>query len=553
MRKLFIILLAVTLTAHVIPAAAQSQSQSHGQQRKPRLVVNITLDGMRYDYLLRFGESMSDNGFKKLIRDGALCERAMYDYLGTSTASGIATIATGANPSSHGVIGGHWFDYTTGRKISLTFDKSTRTVGADELDAQVSPRTMIASTIGDGIKGVSPRSKVFSIALDPTSAVVAGGFSADGAYWVSPRDGKMVSSTYYVDRLPDWVNIFNSKNLAEAYSSDRWRTCRPAADYYNVLRREISVDTSSLNFDFLTRKKYDYDRLTCSPGGNAIVRDFAVQTVIAEELGRDASTDYLSVVFNAPMRTAERYGINSMEVEDMYYRLDMEIASLVSFLETQVGYENLLVVLSSTHGSSDPVIESSRIPGGKFNAAQFSILINGFVGAQLAHRIPAAKAESLTGDTRWVLDFTNNQLYLNRKRIFDAGLSLSEVQMMVAEFAIQFRGVAEAVTATSMQSGQFSSGTMGKAQRSYFARHSGDVALNLLPGWIVETDKLSDSGSPYIYDTHVPLIFFGGAISSQNISRDISIEDIAPTIAHLVGVAPPNASTGSPITEIYKR
>lgn len=544
MRKIFFILLI---------AICSIATMAQGAAKKPRLVVNITVDGMRYDYLLRFGGAMSATGFKRLINEGVLCERAIYDYMGTSTASGVATIATGAAPASHGVIGSHWFDYTTGAKISLTTDKNVRTVGADELDAQVSPRTMIASTIGDCIKGVSPRSKVFSVAMEPTSAVVAGGFSADGAYWVSPRDGKMVSSTYYVEKLPDWVNTFNDKNLAEGYSSDRWRISRPLADYYNVIRKEISVDTSALNFDFLTRKKYDYDRLIASPGGNALIKDFAVQTIIAEELGKDDATDYMSVVFNAPMRTAERYGVNSMEVEDLYYRLDMELGAFISFLESQVGYDNLLVVLTSPHGSSDPVIESSRIPGGKFNTAQFSLLINGFLGAQLAHRIPAGKAESLSGDTRWVLDFANNQLYLNRKRIFDAGLSLSMVQMMVAEFAIQFRGVAEAITAATMQSGQFSEGTPGKAQRSYFARHSGDVAINLLPGWIIENDKMSDSGSPYIYDTHVPLMFFGGAVGTQNISRDVRIEDVAPTIAHLVGVAPPNASTGTPITEIYKR
>lgn len=544
MRKLLLILLLISAS---LPTIAQSTPP------KPRLVVTIAIDGMRYDYLLRFGAAMGETGFKKLIREGVLCERAIYDYTGTSTASGIATIATGAAPSSHGVIGSHWFDYTTSEKISLTFDKSVRTVGADELDAQVSPRKMIASTIGDCIKGVSPRSKVFSVALEPTSAVVAGGFSADGAYWVSPRDGKMVSSTYYTDKLPDWVATFNSKNLGEAYSSDRWRISRPQGAYYNVIRKDIAVDTSALNFDFLTRKKYDYDRLTVTPGGNALIKDFAVQTIIAEELGKDDATDYLTITFNAPMFAAERYGVNSMEVEDIYYRLDMELAALISFLESQVGYANLLVVLTSPHGSSDPVIESSRIPGGKFNTAQFSLLINGFLGAQLAHRIPAAKAQSLSGDSRWVLDFANNQLYLNRKRIFDAGLSLSMVQMMVAEFAIQFRGVAEAVTASTMQSGQFSEGTLGKAQRSYFARHSGDVAINLLPGWILESDKQSNSGSPYIYDAHVPLIFYGAVIGTQNIARDVKIEDIAPTIAHLVGVTPPNASTGTPITEIYKR
>lgn len=544
MRKLLVLLSVLTLPTTGL--LAQSPSE------KPRLVINITIEGMRYDYLLRFAHQMSADGFLKLINGGALCQRAMYDYMGNNAVAGVATIVTGTSPSSHGVVANHWFDYTTGEKISLTFDKTVRTVGADELDARVSPRNMIASTIGDCIKGVSPRSKVFSVALEPASAVVGGGFLADGAYWVSPRDGKMVSSSYYVESLPDWVTAFNDKGLAESYCGERWRVSRRANDYYNVMRKDISVDTSALNFDFLTRKKYDYSRLIVSPGGNALVKDFAVQTIIAEDLGSDQSTDFLNLVFNTPMRTAEKYGVNSMEVEDIYYRLDMEIAAFISFVESRVGRQNMLVVLTSSHGSSDPVIESSPIPAGRFNAEQFSILINGFLGAQLAHRIPAAKASSLSGDPRWVLKFNNNQLYLNRTRIFEAGLSLSMVQQLVADFAIQFRGVAETITATTMQGGQFWQGTQAMAQRGYFARHSGDVALNLLPGWIVQSDKLSHTGSAYIYDTHVPLIFYGGGVARQVIERDVKIEDIASTLTHIVGVTPPNASTGTLITEILR-
>lgn len=540
MLKRFFVLLFVTSTLSVISAP-----------NKPRLVVNIVVDGMRYDYLLRFDRGFSDGGFRRLISGGALCERAMYNYLYTNTASGLATIACGASPESHGVIGSHWFNYTTGDEVSLTLDKSVKTIGADDLDAQVSPRAMIAGTMGDCIKGVSPESKVVSIAFDPTSAVIAGGFSADAAYWISPRDGKLVSSSYYTTKLPEWVTKFNANGLAESYSSARWNVCRDAGSYYNVLRSDIATDSSVLNFDFLLRKKYDYDRLKSSPAGNSLIKDFAVQAVINESLGKDSSTDYLSIVFDPARMCGEKYGTTSMEIEDLYYRLDMELSALIDFLVTNVGKENLLIVLTSSHGAADPVIESSRMPGGKFNAEQFEVLINGFLSAQLVQKITPAKADALSGDSRWVLDFANNQLYLNRKRIYQGGLSLPEVQSMAADFAIQFRGVANAITGSSMQSAYFGSGVMGRAQKGYFSRHSGDIIINLLPGWIIDSEKKSDSGSPYMYDTHVPIIFFGGGISSDNISREVGIEDIAPTVAHIVGVAPPNAATGRPITEIY--
>ena len=520
---------------------------------RPRLVVQITVGGMRYDYLLRFGRNFSDRGFNRLIAEGALCERASIGYLNTNTAAGLATSVTGADPASHGVIGAGWFNYTTGQKVALTYDPTVRTVGADELDAQVSPRTMIASTTGDCIKGSSPRSKVVAVAFDPLSAVVTGGFEADGAYWVSPRDGKMVTSTYYNTKLPEWVEKFNATGLADSYSAARWDVSKPRDSYFNVLRKDIAVDTALINFDFLTRKKYDYARLAASPGGNALIKDFATQVVIYEELGKDASTDFLSVVFDGTRNVGEKYGSNSMEVEDAFYRLDAELGAFIDFLVAQVGKEHLLVVLTSDHGLSDPYTEGGRAVGGRFDAAQFSVLINGFLGAQLAHRIPKDKAAELEGDPRWVLDFIDNQIYLNRKRIYAAGLDLAEVQQLVADFAIQFRGVAEAITARHLQGSYFAQGTMGKAQRGYFARHSGDVLLNLLPGWTVDNGAASKSGSQYVYDSHIPVIFFGGAVSPDNISREVSLTDVAPTIAHLVGVTPPNASTGTPITEIYIR
>lgn len=538
---LFTLISLTTIVSVAAPAA------------RPKLVVQITVSGMRYDYLLRFGSNFSQNGFRRLVTEGALCERAMIDYLNTNTAAGLATIATGANPASHGVIGSHWFNYTTGEKVSLTHDKKARTVGADELDSPVSPLAMIASTTGDCIKGSSPRSKVVSVAFEPLSAVVAGGFEADGAYWVSPRDGKMVSSSYYMQKLPEWVDKFNSMNLAEGYSASKWEVSRPASSYFNVLRKDISADTSALNFDFLTRKKYDFERLSTSPFGNSLIKDFATQAVIYEGLGRDESTDFLSIVFDGTRLAVEKYGANSMEIEDQFYRLDAEIAALIDFLDTQVGRNNFLLVLSSDHGACDPYIEGSRAAGGRFDAAQFSVLINGFLGAQLTHRIPQAKAAELNGDPRWVLDFVDNQIYLNRKRIYQAGLDLSEIQQLVADFAIQFRGVSQAITSRNLQGAYFASGTMGKAQKGYFARHSGDVILNLLPGWSVSTGGVSQSGSQYIYDTHVPIVFFGGAVAPDNIAREVSLTDIAPTIAHLVGVTPPNASTGVPIIEIYKK
>lgn len=523
---LFIILLITTLTA----------SAQWGL--KPRLVLNITVAGLPYDYLLKYADGMNPDGIKKLTSQGATCYDAKINYLGSTTPAGVATIATGTTPSGHGIMGDHWYDYTTNKEVWACYDEEVRTIGADELDAQVSPRTLVASTIGDCIKGVSPSSKVFSVGVTPTSAVIAGGYLCDGAYWVSPRDGKMVSSTYYGSRLADWVEAFNAKELAKAYSTAKWSPSRDLKNYFNVLRSDIGS----------SKNKYSYSRLMATPAVNSLIKDFAVQTIIAENLGKDNSTDYLSVTFEGLLSAAAQYGSSSVECEDVFYRLDDEIATLIAFVETYVGKAQLLVVFSSANGVSPTVSEGSVMPTGYFNSEQFSILINGFLGAQLSSMLSSEQLTRIKDeDARWVLDYVEGQLYLNRRKIYAAGLSLSEVQSMAAQFAIQFRGVASAVTSSTLMGGEFSRGVMGMAHRSYFARHSGDVTLCLLPGWIASEGYKSDSGSPYIYDTHIPLIFWGGEVKQQRVIGEVSLEDIAPTIAKILEITTPNSTTGRSI------
>lgn len=526
----FLILLTLFIA---LPATAQ---------QKPKLVVNIVVGQMRYDYMLRFRDNFSQNGFRKLITEGVSCDRAMYDYLTTSTPTGLATISTGANPSTHGITGSRWYNYLTLEKIEPVTDYMARTVGSDELDATVSPRNLVAATLGDCLKSITPQSKVFSVAYEPLSAVVMGGHTQDAAYWISPREGNVVTSNYYMAKLPDWVRKFNDGKFAENYSSQRWQIFLERDKYFNIFRKDVQLEADNgVNFDFLTRKKYDYERLGASPFGNMLLIDFAKQLLIYESLGKNNNTDLLNIVFDPMRLIGERYGTQSMEVEDAYYRFDSQLSDFVSFLESQVGKDNLLVVITSDHGAVDPMIESSKLPGGRFNREQLIMLLNGFLGATYG-----------SGE-RWVLDYTDNQLFLNRNLFREKEINLGEVQDKIAIFMTQFRGIAHAITAHSLAGSYFSGGIMNKAQNSYYQRHSGDVIVNFLPGWNEENKKISDSGTSYNYDTHVPLIWYGGVVGTQNIARDVSMSDIAPTIAHIMQIAPPFASTGTPIIEIYHK
>lgn len=531
-RKLLLLLVA----AASVPAARAASAIS---RHKPRLVVNIVVSQMRYDYLLRFADNFGEKGFHTLVREGSLCKRAEYDYALTRTGSGLATIATGTNPAMHGVVGERWFNYTTGEAIDLAADKKAFTVGSDEYDGQFSPRGLIASAVGDQLKATSKDSKVVSVALDPVSAVVMGGHTADAVYWLNAKNGKWVTSNYYASVLPKWVEKFNDDGSVVGYSSQKWDISRPLKAYHNDEYTDIAVDsTKGISFDFLTRKKLDIARLCASPGGNTMVKDFAVQAIIYEGLGNDDSPDILNIVFDASRYIGEKYGTGSIELEDSYYRLDEDIAALLAFLDTQVGRDRLLVVLTSDHGASDPIRANSRVPAGLFDNGQFAAIISGFLGAQL-------------GPGDWLLKFENRQIYLNRSLLYQKGHKLEDIQNRVANFAIQFSGVSQAMTATALQNGHFAGGVLGRMQNSYFPRNSGDVMINLMPGWIEYTDgRLSDSGSPYNYDTHVPLIWYGGVVGNTDVEHDVNMSDVAPTIADILGIAPPPAATGTPIPEI---
>ncbi|MDE5944754.1 MAG: alkaline phosphatase family protein [Rikenella sp.] len=520
-------------------AACGAEIESAISRHKPRLVVQIVVSQMRYDYLLRFADNFGEKGFHTLVREGSLCKRAMYDYALTRTGSGLATLSTGTNPAMHGVVGERWFNYTTGEEIALAADKKAFTVGSDEYDGQYSPRGLMAGTVGDQLKSAYRDSKVVSVALDPVSAVVMGGHAADAVYWLNGKNGHWVTSNYYASELPAWVRKFNDDGAVAGYSSQKWEISRPLKSYRNEEYTDISVDsTRGISFDFLTRKRYDYDRLRSSPAGNALVRDFAVQAIIYEGLGNDDAPDMLNIVFDASRHIGEKYGTGSIELEDSYYRLDEELATLLDFLETQVGRDRLLVVLTSDHGASDPIRADSRMPAGLFDNGQFAAIIAGFLGAQL-------------GPGDWLLKFDNRQIYLNRSLIYQKGHRLEDIQDQVANFAIQFSGVSQAVTATALRNGHFAQGVMGRMQNSFFPRNSGDVVINLMPGWIEFSDgKLSDSGSPYNYDTHVPLLWFGGVVGTADVERVVNLSDVAPTIADILGIAPPPAATGNPIPEI---
>lgn len=507
-----------------------------GGAQTPKLVVNIVVSQMRYDYLVRFSHNLQSGGFRKFLSQGMVFADARYNYMQTSTPAGLATLSTGADPSVHGVVSENWIDYTINQQVNLIADPHVWGVGCDAGRGQFSQQHIVVPTLGDRLREYNPESRVITIAADPVSAIVLGGQTSD-VYWIDDSRGCWGSSGAYMERLPDWVIGYNDMHVARDHMNYVWRPLLERERYINKVSAVIDFGTDTRNRrNGIDR---DYAKLLRLPVGNTLVAEFAKQTIENERLGQDDHTDMLNICFDTPRWVGEMYGGESIEVEDMLYRLDRELADLLDFLHQRVDMGRVVVVVTSDHGASDSY-DYGRVPRDRFNSAQFKVLMNSFLNAQYG-----------SGD--WVVEYIDRQLFLNHNLIFQRGLSIEEVQSRVASFALQFRGVSHVLTSTAMQMSYFSGSYAEKMQNSFYPRRAGDLTINLMPGWIEEREGVrATSGSMYEYDTHVPLMIIGPKFFGQKVSRTVNMRDVAPTLAYIMQISRPIAAEGEPIGEVVR-
>ncbi|CVI67230.1 Alkaline phosphatase PafA precursor [Alistipes sp. CHKCI003] len=500
----------------------------HAQQ--PRLVVQIVVGSMRADDIDRYAANFGDGGFLRLQRGGAVFTGSRYDYQQTSTPVSLATLTTGAQPSTHGVIGLRWRDYVQNEVVDLVRSKEG-----------ISPRNLIAPTLGEALLAESPESRVVTVAAEPVSAVVMAG-RAGQAFWMDPMYCNWTTSAWYDRVLPEWIQQFNRERFNLSYLGDEWSTLLDRGEYRNTRRFDIVPQprTKEEKREKRTpelRFADDLDRMLHTPAGNAAVLGFAKLAVAQYKLGADEAPDLLNICLDAPRRIAEAYGPESVEVEDMYYRLDRDLADFLTYLDAQAGEGNVVVALASDHGTS-PSYDAGAEECDRFNLRQFEVIVNSFLNVRY-------------GVGKWLLEYEDKCVYLDHNLIYEKGLDLASVQNEVAIFAMQFRGVSHALSATAMRTSYFGSGYARKMQNSFYPRRSGDVILNFQPGWIEERERCrSSSGSMYGYDTEVPLIFYGTGIAPQCVGREVDMIAVAPTLASLLGVRKPAAAEGSPLPEV---
>lgn len=535
---------------------------------KPKLVLQITVDGLRGDLLERYQHNFSEDGFKRLISQGVYYTNAHYQHGNTETIVGHVSLATGAPPSVHGMVGNVWYDRSLERLVYNVEDDNysmlTSGAGVDK-DTEIdptqrtalkdgrSPTPILTSTFGDELTvSTGGKAKVFSVSVKDRGAISLGGHTGK-AFWFSKAQGMFVTSNYYYDAYPTWVNTWNDQALAKQYGGSSWTLSLPKERYTLVEKNQDNkVELGGFKRTFPhpygpSSDKYYTTMLTLSPAGDELTEHFVSTLLEAENLGKGSNTDYLAVSFSANDYAIHLYGSDSLEAEDNLIRLDKTIAKLLKNVDKQVGLTNTLIVLSADHGV--PEISPTANAMG-FNQAQYFVkdtLLNSNVKKRL-------RQEFDLGEDAIRL-YSHPYIYLNHNLIAKKKLDLAKVQQVVADEVAKVTGVAYAVTSDSIAQNKVpNTRIMQMIKNNYHAARSGDVYIVLAPRtYINDMDGLSVAsthGSPWRYDTHVPVIFAGMDIKPQRVNREITPYDIAPTLSNQLGITHPSGSIGQVLTEV---
>lgn len=523
---------------------ASAQQSNQVAIERPKLVVGIVVDQMRWDYLYRYQKRYTDGGFKRLLGEGFSCENTMIPYVPSVTAIGHTCIYTGSVPSIHGIAGNNFVK--EGKKVYCTDDDSVKPVGTTSKAALMSPRNLWVSTIGDEMKIASNgRAKVVGVALKDRASILPAGHNPNGAFWFDDQTGCFITSSYYMDRLPKWVEAFNGKRLPEQYLSQKWNTLYPKNtytesttdenEYENGIREGVKA-TLPLNLPELY-KKYGYGIIRNTPFGNSLTLDMAKAAIDGEQLGADDETDLLAVSCSSTDYIGHQVGTHAIETEDTYLRLDKAIADFLAYLDSKVGKGNYLVFLSADHGAMNNAafLQDRRIPAGSWNASATAKKLN----QVLAKEYPEA------GDI--VKTVMNYQVFFNRDVIKSKQLDFDNIKQTVVNVLKEDPSVLYACDMAKASTESIPEEVKSRIINGYNRERSGDVVIILKPNFYAHSMKGTDHGAWNSYDTHIPLVFMGWGIKHGATTKQTFMTDIAPTIAAMLHVQAPNGCVGKAI------
>ena len=525
----------------------------NNQTEKPKLVVAIVVDQMRYDFLENLSNRFTENGFKRLMDYGYNCKNNYFNYVPTVTGPGHSSISTGSTPMTHGVVGNNWYDREKKESIYCANDSDYRHIGGDAYSGNKSPNNLLVDTFADVNKlSNNNDSKTISVAIKDRGSILMGGKTADAAYWYYGKErAQWITSNYYMNELPDWVNNFNNEDNLEKYLED-WVTFEEITTYdnyeiddNNYEKKFKGKDNSAFPYSIKSLMKHNdcFDMIKETPYGNSMTTDFAIEAIINENLGKSGFTDVLTIGYSSTDYVGHNFGVASVETQDVYIRLDREIAKLLSFLDKEIGENQYTLFLTGDHGVleipaflSDSGVNATAISKEDLTEKALRKLYNVFA----------------IEDEKFIVNVENNQIYLNDERIRELNLDKNIIIDELVEILQSFDFITNAYSAEFILNSQNLSGYEKLIQNGFHKERSGDIAFILKPNVIFHDRKGTTHGSGYNYDTHVPLIFYGNGIKNGETLDYTEIPDIAPTISELLGQKMKN-STGKILDFILKK
>lgn len=543
--KMRIIVLSTLLLLVSVFNYGQKKTLSNATPQRPKLVVGIVVDQMRWDYLYRYSDRYSNDGFKRLINDGFTCENTFIPYTPTSTAPGHTCIYTGSVPSIHGIIGNGWYDRRLNREVYCTEDSSAISVGSESDAGKMSPRNLWATTVTDELRlATNFRSKVIGIALKDRGAILPAGHTANAAYWFDNANGAFITSSYYMKDLPAWAKQFNDKKLPDQYLQQNWNTLYPLKSYVQSTVDEKNYESSfasaGTSFPHITStiQKDKYNVLRSTPYGNTLTMEMAKAAIEGERLGKDGNTDFLAVSFSSPDYIGHAFGPNSVEAEDNYLRLDKDLASLLSFLDNKIGKGLYTVFLSADHGAAHvpAFAKENKIPGGVMSEKIIENALNEMTEKRFKIK-------------NGVESISNYQVYLNDS-IPEA--DRPQVRKAVIEQLLSFSEIAGAVDLHHINETPIQENLKDMVINGYNQKLSGDIQYIYKPQYFEGSDKGTTHGLWNPYDAHIPLLFYGWGIKKGKTNREIYMTDISATLSALLHIQMPNGCVGKVIEEVMQ-
>jgi len=549
MRKLMMLLTLCFIFSLTFSQSKPINTSSAGKLR-PKLVVGIVVDQMRWDYLYRFYDRYASNGaFKKFLNQGFSCENTLIPYTPTITACGHTCIYTGSVPAIHGITGNAWWDREAARSVYCTEDATVKTVGATGTSGEMSPKNLLVTTIADELKlATNFRSKVIGIAIKDRGAILPAGHAADAAYWFDGRSGNFVTSTYYMNQEPAWVTAFNNRKLINGYFEKGWNTLYPIETYVQSTKddkpyegKPFGAEQRGFPYDLKKFADKSYGTVSSTPYGNTLTIEMAKAAIENEKLGTDDITDMLAISFSSPDYIGHAFGPNSIEAEDNYLRLDKEMGEFFTYLDSKIGKGEYLVFLSADHGVSHvPGFNiENKLPGGVIPDEKWSKEMNAAMLTQF-------------GSDKLVVSNYNYQIHLNNKIIDSAKLDRAAIKKYIIGYLNKQPEISRAFDLEDLSGTTLNYKIKEMVSNGYYPKRGGDIQLVLQPGFIDGGATGTTHGSWNPYDAHVPMLFYGWKIKAGKISRETHMTDIAPTIAALLKIQNPSGNVGEAVEEVMK-